>query len=205
MPPVYDQGSTPWCVAEAITNAAAYLMHHRTGKWPPFDQRSVGNLYTLAKQVDGDPSGEGTTPRAALFQAQHVGILGTDGRRYTIGAYHSLLPSTTPETLIEQALGVMEQPVIVALPWPASWYVGSFPDGLMPSPTPEDMQNSPGGHAVFGFRYVMGHPQVNVALLALLDCIRNSWGSLWGNGQGNAYAQAVDLCRIAFDLWTFGL
>jgi len=46
---------------------------------------------------------------------------------------------------------------------------------------------------------------VGSPLLALLDCLRNSWGPEWGNGQGNAYALASDLCRIAFDLWTFGL
>ena len=81
------------------------------------------------------PTEEGTTPRAALFQANKVGILGTDGQRYRIGAYHSLLPSTSPETLIEQAIAMLAQPVIAAVPWPANWYNRlTYPGGILPTP-----------------------------------------------------------------------
>jgi len=204
LPVPYDQDSTPWCVAEAVTGGASFLWHRRGVPFGTFDQRSVGNLYALAKQVDGMPNEEGTTPRAALFQANKVGILGTDGQRYRIGAYHSLLPSTSPETLIEQAIAMLAQPVVAAVPWPANWYNRlTYPGGILP--TPPQLQGSPGGHGVLVFRYAVGHPAVGSPLLALLDCLRNSWGPEWGNGQGNAYALASDLCRIAFDLWTFGL
>jgi hypothetical protein len=205
LPYPYDQDSTPWCMAEAVTGGASYLWHRLHGvPFGTFDQRSVGNLYALAKTIDGDPNGEGTTARAVLYQAQHVGILGVDGKRYRIGAYHSLIPSVSPESLIEQALGVLGQPVVAGVPWPGNWYDElTYPGGLLPSPP--DTANSPGGHGIEVFSYVMGHPGVGSPVLALLNCLRNSWGPEWGNGQGNAYAQAADLCRIAFDLWTFGL
>jgi hypothetical protein len=171
-----------------------YLWHRKLGRWL-FDQRGVGDLYALAKRIDGI-AGEGTTPRAALYQAQHVGILGTDGKRYKIGPYHSLVPSSSPQLLVEQTIGVLAQPVIIAVTWPSSWMNAEYSGGILPVPTPAAIAASPGGHAVELWRYLVA---------TAYDCLRNSWGPHWGNGQGNAYARADALLALAFDLWTFTL
>jgi hypothetical protein len=196
LPVPYDQNGRGWCVAEAVTGAAAYLWHRKLGVWL-FDQRGVGDLYALAKRIDGI-AGEGTTPRAALYQAQHVGILGVDGKRYKIGPYHSLLPSSSPQLLVEQTIGVLAQPVILAVTWPSSWMGAEYAGGILPVPTAAAIAASPGGHAVELWRYLSNMAPVS-------DCLRNSWGPHWGNGQGNAYARADALLALAFDLWTFTL
>lgn len=204
MPAPYDQGVTPWCAPEAVTGGLAGLERRRTGRWL-FDQGSVADLYALAKDVDGlSPGTQGTTLRACLAQAQHVGIRGVDGRRYRIGAYHSIPPGAGAQGLIEQAIATLDQPVVVALPWPGNWYTAeTYPLGVLPDPP--NLTGSPGGHAVLLFRYAMGHPAPGMALLELLDCLRCAWGEAWGNGHGDAYARAASLLALLWECFTFTL
>jgi hypothetical protein len=55
------------------------------------------------------------------------------------------------------------------------------------------------------FRYAEGHPAPGSPLLWLLNCLRNSWGDVWGNGAGDAYARASSLLPLLWECWTFGL
>jgi hypothetical protein len=192
LPAPLNQGQTGTCVANAITGAASVLFYRKVGKWL-FNEHSALDLYIMAT---GDASLEqGTYPRLVLKFAQKTGILGTDGKRYKIGPYHSLLPSTNPQFAIENAIGVLDLPVIVGMNWPEDWMGTGAP--TLPDPPPGEP--AAGGHCIFLWSYAMvGSP------LRVDDNLQNSWGPTFGKG-GRAYAGAAILTGRAFDLWTFSV
>jgi hypothetical protein len=196
IPGPLNQGETGTCVANGITGAANILFHRKLGRWL-FNEASAQDLYLRAT---GDTTlKKGTYPRLVLKYAQKVGILGTDGKRYKIGPYHSLLPSANLQADIEQVIGVLGLPVVFAISWPQAWMGKGAP--VLPDVTPSDP--SAGGHAFYGFRYALKHPVPgSSAVTHPDDGFMNSWGLLFGL-DGWAWASAGVLTGRAFDVWTF--
>lgn len=64
--PVLDQGQQPACVGHAMAEAIMYDYWKKTGKVPSISPRFI---YSQAKLLDGDPTGEGTS---AYFAFQGV-------------------------------------------------------------------------------------------------------------------------------------
>ena len=73
--PVEDQGHQPACVGHAIAKTVQYLVLKGTGKLYPISPRWI---YAKAKQVDGMPNQEGTTPMAAGSIVKNQGCAQTD-------------------------------------------------------------------------------------------------------------------------------
>lgn len=198
IPAPLDQGETGTCVAQAITGAANILWHRKLGRWL-FNENSAQDLYVRAT---GDTSLEqGTYPRLVLKCAQKVGILGTDGKRYRIATYHSLLPSTNAQADIEQTIGVLCLPVIFGIDWPQAWMGEGAP--VLPDVSPSDP--GAGGHAFYGFRYAEKHPVPgSSAITHPDDGLMNSWGLLFGL-HGWAWASSQVLIQRAFDIWVMAI
>ena len=195
MPAPLDQGQTGTCVAQAVTLAADILWYRRRGRFL-FDENSALELYVKAT---GDTTLEqGTYPRLVLAYAQKQGILGTDGTRYKIAAYHSLLPSANPQLAVEQAIGSLNLPVVAALDWPEDW-MGT---GAPVLPDPPKGEADAGGHCIVVWRYAMVHAKPDgTGALRVDDDLQNSWGAAFGKN-GRAYAGASVLTGRCFDLWT---
>ena len=185
LPPggAWDQGDEGTCVGHGVGLAAVVAIHKATGIWIVKDAAAGHRLARdLYYQTTHDTTySYGTWARLALRTALKLGVLGADGKRHRIGAYHSLLPSSDIRSSVEAALaaGML---VNVSFEWPRRWMVENAPFDTLPSPT----KASPGGHNVSIWRAVMKHPTAGSPALRRDHSLRNSWGAGWF-GDGAAY------------------
>jgi hypothetical protein len=166
MPPVYDQGSLPSCVATSISAMAEWHERAELGTSVRLDD---AKFYYRCKEMDGYP-GDGTFPRVAYDLWKNEGIYADNGRgpaHFRIKNYFAV-PLTDVD--IAQVLYQKKQPVSLVLNWPTSWFgIGST--GIPPI-LPVGF-TSAGLHQVWvwGFDFARS----DHGLL-----IRNSWSKEWG-------------------------
>lgn len=200
LPPggAWDQGSEGTCVGHGVGLAAVVAIHKATGRWivrTPAEGHRLGR--DLYYQTTHDASySRGTWARLALRTALKLGVLGADGKRHKIGAYHSLLPSTDIRSDVEAALaaGML---VNVSYAWSRRWMVATAPFDTLPRPTLPDA----GGHNVSLWRAAMKHPTSGSSALRRDHSLRNSWGAAWC-GDGAAYLDsAIETTPRLWEAW----
>ncbi len=200
LPPggAWDQGSEGTCVGHGVGLAAVVAIHRATGEWIVRDAGAGHRLgRDLYYQTTHDATySYGTWARLALRTALKVGVLGADGRRHKIGAYHSLLPSADIRSDIEAALAA-GMVVNVSYAWSRRWMVANAPFDTLPRPALPDA----GGHNVSIWRAAMKHPTAGSAALRRDHSLRNSWGSSWF-GDGAAYVDAaIETTSRLWEAW----
>ena len=184
--PVLDQGKTPQCVSFASCGAKRHEDRAKLPAWTPYDEDA---FYHRLKELDGDPTGEGTNFRTALQTALKEGIPTTDARRLTIAAYYSV---PVDYGAIKQVVSELGE-VLVAIAWPTSWF-SPFRNGVLPAP-----DSVAGGHAVRVIGWDdrrMGHGPSAGNLI-----VRNSWGLSWGM-KGSFYLPEAYLGQVG-EAWRF--
>ena len=202
LPAVWNQGQTGTCVGHGVGLAIAIAFYKKLGYWianNPVDGEVLSR--DLYLQATGDKTLQlGADSRTAQKCATAVGVLGRTNKgiqqRFRIASYHSILPSADVEGAIESALaGGMA--VIAGLRWPQNWMLRTVPFDTLPAPSAA----SAGGHCVAFWRAALKHPAAGSSALRVDDCMRNSWGLLFGPG-GNAYVDHAVVQARSFDLWT---
>lgn len=199
LPPAFDQGTRGSCVACAFAWTLKAYQEIVQGDYPPVGL-SAAFLYSMCKQIDGMPSEEGTTPRAALQVLKNNGVCNEESMPYhllsdlpaphipeipepalsaaqdfKIRSYARLCGYTDQDrsqTLpaIRQALQ-QQGPLLFALMVSENF----APDEQGMLPLPKGLPR--GGHAVG----IVGDLPEREALI-----LRNSWGASWGQ-DGYAY------------------
>lgn len=154
-----DQGSTSQCAAYSTTSFAENILWRITHKPTQLDPAKV---YNYAKQIDGDPTGDGTTLDCAI-----LGLL---------NVYPNLFDKGTQPKLICAAFGSMNDIkfalhrygcMIGGFNITTDWYrCNKDSNGWIPSNGGQFI----GGHAVL----VCGYNENGLQ-------IQNSWGSSWGD------------------------
>lgn len=162
---VEDQGQKPYCAAYSASSWLEGVLWRKTGVKEEIDPDP---LYAMAKKLDGDPTGDGTTLEAVLQAALELGtIVGSDMKVKTFGGgwfgndFHSALESV--KMAIFRYGGC-----IIGCDIDTSWY--SPKNGVV-----KGGGQSLGGHAVVAASFDDGG-----------IVIVNSWGESWGHG-GKAY------------------
>src|SRR5574343_105299 len=183
----WDQGSLGTCVGHGTGMAVVIAIHKATGKWIVKDalkgERLAKDLYL---QATGDTTYmRGAWVRQAVAAAKKIGVLGADGKRYKIQAYHSLLPAADIRAEVETALAA-GMGVITAWEWPRNWMAADYPFDTLPNPRPPTV----GGHCVLVWRAAMKHPAPNSGLLRRDHAIENSWDGAFTK-DGSAYLNSA--------------
>ena len=152
-PPVYNQGTSPMCVAYSSATSKAYQDLRDTGAFSPA-------FAAFFAQIGGTPNG--AVPRVALQQMLDHGYPPVTGSAsaHRIAAYYSV---PVDATAIKSAI-VSFGPVLFSSPWFSSWFRPV--NGVLPAP-----DSAVGGHEY----EVVGYDAVGFR-------IRNSWGPLWSQG-----------------------
>ena len=164
--PVYNQGSSPQCVAFSAALASTIDQRRDHRRTLIYD---APELYARCKERDGIPGIDGTYPRVSLqikkdrgMRVMQSPILAEVGHLDQIGAYVSL--ATIDEVIA--AISLFGS-VILGSTWYASWFDIPNPvTKVFPPP-----QGDAGGHAYTA----VGWNRNTRRLL-----VQNSWGPYWG-------------------------
>jgi hypothetical protein len=174
IPPVYNQGSTPRCVAFSCEFVKAYQDRIDQGQFFPFDEAK------FFIRIGGTSAG--AIPRNAFAEMLHAGYpvdVVDQASQHRIASYY-LVPVT--QSAIQGAIQTFG-PIVISLPW----YNSDF------NPTGTGILRSPsgglaGGHAIAAY----GWDYRGLRL-------RNSWGASWGVN-GDCWLPWSQLSRI-WDGW----
>jgi hypothetical protein len=178
LPPVYDQGITPMCVAysDAAEQAAFDLLdQHHNYRW---------DFATFFRRIGGGPNG--AYVRAALEQRLKVGYpLLPRGSDNSYAAHRIAADYAVPKTKLAicraiQAFGVC----IVSTPWFHSWFRPAGAHAVLPA-----ADFAVGGHAIAA----IGWTPAGLRL-------RNSWGADWGN-EGDCLMPWSFVLHSVWDVW----
>lgn len=190
LPPggAWQQGDEGTCVGHGVGLAAVIAIHKATGEWIVRDAAAGHRLgRDLYYQTTHDYSYQvGTWARLALRTAVKVGVLGADGKRHKIAAYHAVSgPDIVGAVVQALAAGMV---VNVSYGWPKRWMIDNAPFDTLPKPGAADA----GGHNICIWRMAMKHPTAGSAALREDASIRNSWGAAWFT-DGAAYHDSAIL------------
>jgi C1A family cysteine protease len=179
--PVFDQGQTSECVCFSCAGIKRYHEFEQSGAWLSFDP---DELYRQCKAVDGAPGSDGTFPRVALDQLVKVGMLASDGKRYTIAGYARL----TSIDQIKHAISE-KKPVLIGVRVDIEAIAKLTPGSTLPMADHFD-----GGHCMV----IVGYDD---ALKAFR--IRNSWSEAWSD-HGHFWMpyDYLTTCDPEFDCWS---
>lgn len=177
LPPVYNQGNTPMCVAyssSTLKGAEDLVDQKHNYLWDrPYFFRRIG----------GGPNG--AYPRNALDRMLKVGYpltpanSGNSQSSHRIAAYYAV-PKT--KDAIQRAIAHFGV-VLIGTPWFNSWF-DPHSDGRLP-----DADYQVGGHAIAAY----GYDTVGLKL-------RNSWGAAWGV-KGNCYMTWAVVLHSVWEVW----
>lgn len=153
-----DQGSNPWCAAYSTTSFAEAQVWKMTDKPVQFDPAAV---YKRAKEIDGDPHGDGTSLDAAMkaFMDVYPNVFDREYCKIKIirswfGNFEDLKYALHKYGSVVGGFNVTDE-----------WYnADKNSNGFIPS------GGKPiGGHAV----HIVGYNDKGLM-------IQNSWGEKWG-------------------------
>lgn len=175
--PVYDQGSSPQCVA-----------YSAAGEQASFDLIDQGHTYRwdfayFFRRIGGGPNG--AVIRNAFDERLHRGYpllpshSGNSQAAHRIAAYYSV---SRTRSAVQAAL-VQYGTLILGTPWFNSWFSPRI-DGSLPA---ADYQV--GGHAIT----VVGYDQQGLWL-------RNSWGADWGE-KGECRMSWSQFSAAVWEVW----
>lgn len=173
IPPVFNQGSTPQCVAYSVQTVKAYQDRIDQGRFFPFDEDR------FFRAIGGGPNG--AFLRAAFSEMKSVGYPldgGINAEKHRIKAYYSVPPVKSEIQAAIMAFG----PVTLAFPWFSSWF-STTSRGVLRAPT----------------RVVNGHAITALGWDARGLRLRNSWGANWGVN-GDCFLPWAYLSR-AWEAW----
>ena len=179
--PAFDQGDTFECVCFAIEGLKRYHEYEESQAWLSFDAHE---FYTQCKARDGFPNGNGTLTRVAMDALREIGMLASDGKRYTIASAARL--STIDE--IRHSLAG-KAPVLIGLQIDIAEFAAMSNAemiGIEPA-------QSFAGHCMLSVGYDDDLKSFR---------IRNSWGSSWGDS-GHCWLEYAYLEQVdpQFDAW----
>lgn len=146
-----DQGSTPRCAAFSASSYVENLLWRMSGRIP--DSVDPAKLYQYAKQVDGDPNGDGTTLDAILKAVLHYGFFRGSPAIRVITAEFDVKAAVHRYGTCLLGMNISNE-----------WYRGNSDITDVSAPLV-------GGHAV----QCVGYDTEGC-------WIQNSWGSGWGQG-----------------------
>jgi hypothetical protein len=186
MPRVYDQGTTPQCVAYTAAGVAERMERDACNSSVAM---GASAHYARCKELDGIPNADGTYPRVSNDVLISEGIPNTLGRgapHFRFEAYYSVAPTFDA---VAEVIDLLRQPVRMALRWPMAW-TGSeglvIEDAFMYGGVNEWTGFS---HELWAYGYDLDFPAESVERGLY---VRNSWGGSFGN-KGNAVIPAEQL------------
>ena len=172
--PVLNQGSKPWCIAEAAATVANTIDVGDFGY--PFNY-DVGQFFSLIGGTD--PGGSSIVNAMAYLKSSGYPVVGAPAG--TAALHKSLVYSTVNRnvTAIKAAITAYGT-LAVRADWPESWF---HPNSQGILPTPDTIV---GGHGfvVFGWSDALGG-----------FWMRNSWGTGWGV-RGEALIRYADIWPV---------
>jgi hypothetical protein len=177
LPPVYNQSTTPRCVA--------YSSATMKGWQDLIDQKSNYNwdFGHFFRDIGGGPNG--AYLRTAMDRLLKAGypVRGwfPSEAKHRIRGYYAVSKNVTA---IKSAIATFG-PVVMAVPWYDSW-MRTTSNGLLPAP-----DHAIGGHAIT----IIGWDDSRGAFR-----LRNSWGTAWGLG-GDCYMKYTTLVSKAWEVW----
>lgn len=207
-PPVYDQGQTGSCTANAI--AAALEFDQQRQKMEPLWVPSRLFIYWNERATDGDADVDhGSSIRTGMKVVSSLGYC--EESEWPFDPANVLTkPPDEAFALAKNHQAVKYQCVVQSLTFIKQALASGFPvvfgftvyssfesdavarTGIVPMPKPDE--SVLGGHAVAAVGYDDGQQAF---------IVRNSWGAEWGD-QGYCYMPYLYVCSpdLAADLWT---
>lgn len=162
---IEDQGQKPYCAAYSATSWLEGVLWRVTGMK---EEVNPDPIYTEAKSLDGDPTGDGTTLEAVLQAILNYGYLKAEGAKVkTFGGSFFGLDQNSAIESVKMAI-FRYGGCVIGCDIDSSWY------------TPQRGVVKGGGQSLGGHAIVAaGMDEGGIVIV-------NSWGESWGHG-GKAY------------------